>query len=212
MWGDIRVLIGVGFCYYQDIESIKRGIPTFIDNVDYVFAIDGRFSLRDGPDYSNDGSTEFLEQYKNVIIEKFVGMEHDKRQRYVELAKKYKIDVLIIIDSDEYVDSADWTLFRENISKILQSEDNIHGVNFFTDGNITQYPRIWIRPHQIRYWNAHCLFEVNGNVIRSPKNLKPVLGITLKMDDSKRSEQYLKETTDYQYRMIAFEKPFRKMV
>ena len=206
------MLIGIGYCFYNDVESIKRGIPTFIDNVDYVFAIDGRFSLREGEDYSNDGSTEYLQQFKNIIIEKYVGMEHDKRQRYIDLAVKNKVDVLIIIDSDEYVSKADWVVFRENLSNILESEDNIHGVNFFTDNNITQYPRIWIRPHQIRYWNAHCLFEVNGNVIRSPKNLKPVDGITMMMDDSKRSEEYLKDTTNYQYKMISYEKPFRKMI
>ena len=206
------MLIGIGYCFYNDVESIKRGIPTFIDNVDYVFAIDGKFSLREGEDYSNDGSTEYLQQFKNVIIEKFVGMEHDKRQKYIDLAVQNKVDVLIIIDSDEYVSQADWVEFRNNLEKIISSEDNIHGVNFFTDGNITQYPRVWIRPHQIKYWNAHCLFEVNGNVIRSPKNLKPVLGITLQMDDSKRSEEYLKETTNYQYKMISYEKPFRKMI
>ena len=204
--------IGIGFCYYQDVESIKRGMPTFVNDVDYIFAIDGKFSLRNGPEYSTDGSTEFLQQFKNVIIEKFIGMEHDKRQRYIDLAVKHKVDVLIIIDSDEYVSNADWKLFRENLEKILDSDQNIHGVNFFTDNNITQYPRIWIRPHQIKYWNAHCLFEVNGNVIRSPKCLKPVLGITLQMDDSMRSEKYLKDTTDYQYKMISYEKPFRKMV
>ena len=204
--------IAIGYCYYNDLKSIQRGLPTLVNEVDLIFAVDGKFSLRDGPDYSTDGSTEFLESFPNVIIEKFVGMEHDKRQRYVELAVKYDIDVLIIIDSDEYVSEADWKTFKQNLEKILDSEDNIHGVNFFTDGNITQYPRIWIRPHQIRYWNAHCLFEVNGNVMRSPKSLKPVLGITLMMDDSLRSEDYLKDTTNYQYKMIEFERPFRKLV
>ena len=206
------MLIGIGYCYYNDVESIKRGLPTFADKVDYIFAIDGKFSLRDGPDFSNDGSTEYIEHFKNAIIRKFVGMEHDKRQRYIELAKEYNVDVLIIIDSDEYVAEADWDLFRKNLEKILDSDQNIHGVNFFTDGNITQYPRVWIRPHQIRYWNAHCLFEVNGNVIRSPKSLKPVEGILFKMDDGLRSEEYLKETSNYQYKMIDYEKPFRKMI
>lgn len=204
--------IAVGYCYYNDVESIKRGIPTFVDSVDFVFAIDGKFSLRDGPDYSIDGSTEYLEQFNNVIIKKFVGMEHDKRQQYIELSKDYKIDVLIIIDSDEYVAEVDWDLFKKNLEKIISSEQNIHGVNFFTDGNITQYPRVWIRPHQIRYWNAHCLFEVNGSITRSPNSLKPVEGILLKMDDNLRSEEYLKETTNYQYKMIEFEKPFRKLI
>lgn len=204
--------IGVGYCYYEDVESIRRGLPTFVNNVEFVFAIDGRFSLRNGPDYSTDGSTEFLEQYKNVIIRKFVGMEHDKRQQYVELAKEYNVDVLLIIDSDEYVAEADWPLFRKNLETILGSEQNIHSVNFFTDGNINKYPRVWLRPHQIRYWNAHCMFEVNGNIVRSPKNTNTVEGILFKMDDDLRSAEYLKETSDYQYKMIQAEKPFRKLI
>ena len=204
--------IGIGYCYYNDIKSIQRGIPTFVNEVDYIFAIDGKFSFRNGPDLSDDGSTEYLQQFKNVIIEEFMGMEHDKRQKYIDLAVKHNVDVLIIIDSDEYVDTADWKLFKSNLEKILCSEQNIHGVNFFTDNNITQYPRVWIRPHQIRYWNTHCLFEVNGNVMRSPKSLKPVEGILLKMDDNLRSEEYLKETSNYQYKMISYEKPFRKQV
>ena len=204
--------IGVGYCYYNDVESIKRGLPTFVNEVDLVFAVDGKFSLRDGPDYSTDGSTEFIESFDNIIVRKFVGMEHDKRQQYIEMAKENNVDVLIIIDSDEYVAEADWDKFKENLEKIMGSEQNIHGVNFFTDGNITQYPRVWIRPHQIRYWNAHCLFEVNGNVMRSPKCLKPVEGILFKMDDGLRSEEYLKDTSEYQSKMIQYEKPFRKMI
>ena len=204
--------IAIGYCYYNDLKSIQRGIPTFVNEVDFVFAVDGKFSFRSGSDYSDDGSTEYLSQFKNIIIRKFVGMEHDKRQQYIEMCKEHDIDVLIIIDSDEYVSQADWDLFKKNLELILSSDQNIHGVNFFTDGNITQYPRVWIRPHQIKYWNAHCLFEVNGNVIRSPKNLKPVEGITLMMDDNLRSEEYLKETTNYQYKMISYEKPFRKQV
>src|SRR3990167_9387839 len=106
--------IAIGYCYYNDLKSIQRGLPTLVNEVDLIFAVDGKFSLRDGPDYSTDGSTEFLESFPNVIIEKFVGMEHDKRQRYVELAVKNKVDVLIIIDSDEYISNADWDLFKQN--------------------------------------------------------------------------------------------------
>ena len=35
--------IGCGYCYYNDVESIKRGLPTFINEVDLVLAVDGKF-------------------------------------------------------------------------------------------------------------------------------------------------------------------------
>ena len=120
--------IGIGYCYYNDVKSIKRGIPTFVNEVDYVFAVDGRFSMYEGVDYSDDGSTEYLEQFDNVIIDRFVGMEHDKRNRYVEMAVEEGIDVLIILDSDEYIVEADWPKFKYNLEKILSSTDNIFGI------------------------------------------------------------------------------------
>ena len=54
--------LGVGFSYYNDLESIKRSVPSFIDGVDYVFAIDGKYEGNPNPnDYSIDGSTEYLQ-------------------------------------------------------------------------------------------------------------------------------------------------------
>lgn len=202
--------IGVGYCYYNDIESIKRGITTFVNNVDYVFAIDGRFSLRDGDDFSTDGSTEFLEKYKNVIIEKFVGMEHDKRQRYIELCKKYDIDVLLIIDTDEFVLEADWLTFKQNLIENLESPENIHGVKFYyNEKDWTPYPRIWIRPNEISYYKTHNIFRVQGNLIRSPV-VKPIFGISMGMNDNLRSEEYLKKTSEYQKKMLDYEIPIRQ--
>lgn len=198
--------IGVGYCYYNDVSSIKRGLPTFVNKVDFVFAIDGKFSLRDGPDFSDDGSTEYLEQFDNVIIDKFVGMEHDKRQRYVELAKKYDVDYIIIIDSDEYILEADWKEFRENLEK---NKDSIAGVKFYyTQKDWTPYPRIW-RVGHVNYWKTHNIFEVDGSLVRSPPNLKTIEGISMSMNDDLRSPDYLLKTSEYQKRMLDYEIPLR---
>ncbi|HSA75491.1 MAG TPA: hypothetical protein VLE21_04815 [Candidatus Nitrosocosmicus sp.] len=198
--------IAVGYCYYNDVESIKRGIPTFVNSVDYVFAIDGKFSLREGEDYSNDGSTEYLEQFKNVIIRKFVGMEHDKRNQYLDLAREYEIDVLLIIDSDEYVLEADWDLFRKNLENV---KENISGVKFYyNEKDWTPYPRIWKRPNEIRYYKTHNIFRVQGNLIRSPV-VKHVEGISMGMGDDLRSDEYLKGTSEYQRKMLDYEIPIR---
>jgi hypothetical protein len=217
------VSIAVGYCYYNDLKSIQRGIPTFVDDVDFVFAIDGRFSLREGPDYSDDGSTEYLELFKNVIIRKFVGMEHDKRNVYMELCEEMDIDVLLIIDSDEFImEGADWELFRDNIDKIKNEVSSIYGMKAYSgitesmehytmrgDEQFAIYPRVWINPGTIRYEKAHCIFRVNGNLIRSPPNLKPVEGVSLAMSDEFRDEDYLKKTSEYQAKMIKYEIPYR---
>lgn len=201
--------IGVGYCYYNDIESIKRGIPTFADKVDYIFAIDGKFSLRDGPDYSTDGSTEYIQSFENVVIRKFVGMEHDKRNKYMDLAKEYGIDVLLIIDSDEYIFEADWDKFRKNLESIKDNPQNIHGIKFYyNEKDWTPYPRIWLRPNEIRYYKTHNIFNVNGNLTRSPV-VKTVEGISMSMNDDLRSEDYLLKTSEYQRKMLDYEIPIR---
>ena len=206
--------IGVGYCYYNDLESIKRGVPTFINEVDYVFAIDGRFSLREGSDYSDDGSTEYLSGFPNVVIRKYIGMEHDKRNIYIEMAQEYNVSVLIVLDSDEYIVDADWPLFKSNLEKILDSPQNMHGLKHYynTNKDSTGYPRIWIRPNEIRYQKAHCIFNVNGSIMRSPSTPKPIEGIAMMTGDELRSEEYLKGTSEYQGRMLEYEKPYRREV
>ena len=201
----------IGYSYYNDLEPIKRGIPTFINEVDYVFAIDGRFSLREGPDYSDDGSTEYLSGFPNVLFRKFVGMEHDKRQQYIEMAKEHNISVLIILDTDEYIVEADWPLFKSNLEKLLDNPQNMHGLEcYYNATDTTPYPRIWVRPQEISYYHAHCIFNVNGQIMRSPSAIKSVKGVKMRMDDTLRDEEYLKKTSEYQGRMIEYEKPIRK--
>lgn len=200
-------MLVVGYSYYNDLKSIQRGLPTFVNNVDKVFAIDGRYSFREGVDYSDDGSTEYISQFPNTVIRKFVGMEHDKRNEYLNLCKKD--DVLIIIDSDEFVLEADWELFYENLNKIKKSVDNIHGIKFYyNEKDWTPYPRIWIRPNEIRYHKTHNIFNVNGNLIRSP-NVKTVDGISMGMNDDLRSKEYLDKTSEYQKKMLEYEIPIR---
>lgn len=197
--------IGIGYCYYNDIESIKRGLPTFVNEVDYIFAVDGKFSLREGSDFSDDGSTEYLEKHDNVIIEKYVGMEHDKRQRYVELAKG-KCDFIIILDSDEFILDADWNLFRQNLSKL---KDDIAGIKcYYNEKDWTPYPRIW-RVGKVKYYKTHNIFDVNGSLVRSPPNLKTVEGISMGMNDSLRNDDYLLKTSEYQRKMLEYEIPIR---
>ncbi|UVF62437.1 glycosyltransferase [Nitrososphaeria virus YSH_922147] len=204
-----HIIIGVGYSYYNDLESIKRGLPTFADNVDFVFAIDGRYSLREGADYSDDGSTEFISKFPNSIIRKFVGMEHDKRNEYVDLAEEMDVDFLIILDSDEFVLEADWEMFRENLYQLRNSNNHIHGIKcYYNSKDFTSYPRIW-RVGKVRYYKTHNIFDVNGSLVRSPPNLKTVEGISMGMDDNLRSEQYLQKSSEYQRKMLDYEIPIR---
>ena len=212
--------LAVGFSYYNDLESIKRSIPSFINGVDYIFAIDGKYEGNPNPnDYSIDGSTEYLKTFDKVVLDKYVGYEYEKRQRYCNLCKEYDCDYLLIIDSDEYVVKADWKEFRENILKLTKENENqsFFGVSYIVDinGYECAYPRLWYKPYCIEYYKAHCIFKDNrtGLITRSSSATAMkylIKGIVCSMDDSLRSKGYLANTVEYQKKMIEMERPLRQ--
>lgn len=203
-----KVTIGVGYSYYNDVKSIRRGLPTFADNVDYIIAVDGRYSFRDGNDYSDDGSTEYISGFPNAILRQYVGMEHDKRNVYVEIAESLDLDYIIILDSDEFILEADWETFRENLYQ-LRNKESIFGIKcYYNEKDWTPYPRIWKVGH-VKYWKTHNIFDVDGSLIRSPPNLKTVEGISMGMDDNLREKDYLDGTSNYQKKMLEYEIPIR---
>ena len=215
-----KIKIGVGYIFYKDLASIKRGFPTFVPFVDHVFAIDGRFSLYEGDDYSDKETEEYIKSFPNVVYDKFVGMEHDKRQRYVDLAAKHNCDFLLIIDADEWVISADWDLFKQNAVKISREYpgENFLGVlvrytpEGFVPEEFSNYPKLWARPEEVEYYQAHCIFRNKkyGGVVRSSSNCPVIEGIKLDWNDKLRSEEYVKSSYEYQQRMIDYEQPIRQ--
>lgn len=212
-------MIGVGLSFYGDLESLKRGVPTYTDKVDYIFAIDGRYSLFDGPDYSSQETIDYLKQFPNVILKQFVGMEHDKRQQYVNLAAEYKCDYLLIIDSDEYIlPDADWDLFLENCDKVTKAHpsENFFGVNFrytpegYKREEFSPFPRLWARPEECSYYKTHCIFKgKSGSPLRSSSGGPRIEGIKMAMGDNLRSQEYLKSVSEYQRKMLDYEIPIR---
>lgn len=203
--------ITAGLIHYNDLQSMKRTIESIYDHVDSIIAVDGKFSLRDGEDYSTDGSNEYLKSLDKVIMKKYIGYEHDKRNIYMEEATKIKADAVLIIDTDEYIEG-DWNKFRESLKTKLGSPHNFLNIQFYyTLKDATPYPRICIRPHEVRYWKTHNITSINKNLqrIQSKTNLE---GITMKADDSLRDISWVQHTYEYQKKMIEYEKPLRKQV
>ena len=96
--------------------------------------------------------------------------EFNKRNKYLEVSEKLKIDVGIICDSDEFFiyppqtqqeeESPDrsncWTRFKKDIEiqMIQNSKHNVYGINYIDEaGTDTYKPRIWVKPYQMRYTN-----------------------------------------------------------
>jgi len=200
-----------GVCWYQD-HLITRTLDSIQGHFDYIFVIDGRFELNPSKnDYSDETLREKVRQYDNVILIDFIGSEEDKRGQYLLQCKKYDVDVLLIIDSDEYINkNTDWDLFWNN----LPTKQGTYSVLVMP--NDIYLPRIWIKPYNFRYYNAHCIFQdiTTGEIRSSGDSGKIKLqGLILEMGkDEPRTAEYLENTRIYQERMIEKETPIRKAI
>lgn len=118
---------GVELLFFNDINSLKRSIPTYIDFVDHIIAIDGRHTTdKEYKILSDDGSREYLKSIDKVTLINMFDYEAKKRIRVKEMCKDLNIENLLIIDSDEYV-RGDWNEFLLNYDKIIKADkDNIN--------------------------------------------------------------------------------------
>ena len=106
--------IGIGLCFYQDVHSLTRclySLQTY--PLDYLIAVDGKFK-----EYPAEG--ELSDQQCLDLVKSFQYpvrylatsglVEMEKRQKYFDECRKLGIDVLIVLDSDEYILPTDYKL------------------------------------------------------------------------------------------------------
>lgn len=199
-----------GISWYND-SGILRTLDSLPREAKKII-IDGKYKFNPNPQELSDRNLrESVLNYNNVVLIDAPNlMEHDKRQLYLDTKEKY----LIIIDSDEYVISADWDKFYD---KIQELDSGIHHVFFKTDnsGGATTYPRLWVNPKEWKYSKCHNIFknEKLGLILKSGFSDGETISEELLfcgMDDTLRNSEYLKDTYDYQVEMMKYEKPLRE--
>jgi hypothetical protein len=101
-----RLKLAAGIIFLNDYSSLKRCLDSLIYGVHMIFAIDGRFPnfLADS-DLSTDGNRELVKTYPQCMLIDFPRSEFEKRSKYLEYCQTYSVDVLLIIDSDEFVET-----------------------------------------------------------------------------------------------------------
>ena len=199
-----------GISFYND-PSILRLLDSLPSEAEKII-IDGKYKLNPNKQELSDKSLrEAILNYPNItLIDSPNLMEHEKRQKYLNTDKKY----LIIIDSDEFIISADWEKFYDRIQSL---EQGIHHVFFQTDNNggVSTYPRLWVNPKDWEYVRCHNIFKNNklGLILKSGFNDGETISedmLFCGMDDKLRSPEHLKDTYEYQVEMMKYEKPFRE--
>src|SRR5215218_2026421 len=115
MFGETRQInpddITVELVFYNDLYSLRRCIPSLINHVGNVLAIDGRHTtFKKYGLLSDDGSREYLNEFDNIKLVDCPDYEVTKRKLAKQLAPT---DHLLIIDSDEFV-VGDWDEFYKS--------------------------------------------------------------------------------------------------
>lgn len=201
--------VSFGICWYND-PSIFRCLDSLPKQALKII-VDGKFEYSNSKqELSDESLRKKVLEYENVILIDAPNIpEPEKRNKYLENNdKKY----LIIIDSDDYIQHAEWDRALEFIRKI---EVGVHDIFIETDkqGGIGSYPRLWVYPKNYRYRLCHNIWTdtVRGIVYKSGNTGGlQVPGILIGTDDDLRSDNYLKMTSEYQGKMMVFEKPYRK--
>ncbi len=236
--------IAIATIFYNSVIEIIRlldSIPK--DVIDYFIAVDGIFKYTkekypELPELSHDGSRDTIvsrhiddHKFVTVLIDKPNCTEFEKRNYYLEICEKLgDVDVLLIVDSDEYfqydvgtIDPKEcWQRFRKNLEFEIRKfgNHNVFGIPTYdcASGTKSYCPRIFVNPHEMRYLNnSHYHY---GNITREAKDIEYfksqglnyvqhaaaiIKGLTLAHDHSLRSQEYQERRKDYQRYLVKFE-------
>jgi hypothetical protein len=244
----IELKIGVGIIFYEAYEELERTIRSLLPyrlpndhitntrTVDYIFLIDGSFGYNGSKLSSPEtvSKIQSLAQWAKriynveiIYIDDQAGeTEYSKRQRYLELCAAYKCNVLMIIDSDEYIFQDDkleittnWKQFREEVLEAFVLNHNVFSIQcVFTEyGQMSPYPRVWIRPEQMTYYNLSHYKFINftekdehkksfQQYFQTQGSYKTLKGITLKHDHNLRTNEHFEHRESYRNYISQYEK------
>jgi hypothetical protein len=215
-----KLKLAAGIIFFNDCHSLKRCLGSLVDEVDMIFAVDGKFpNFSADSKLSTDGSREVVRSYSKCLLIDFPGSEYEKRAIYLKYCSVYSIDILLIIDSDEFIlNNPNWDLFRHNLKRIIFDRDkcshNVYAVRVQTsvkDGKFLPYPRIWYKPGDMEYYGGRHYFYKNKDplVINVPHqgdhSLNIIEGVELGHNHFLRSEIHMKSRFAYQYWLQNFE-------
>ena len=239
--------IGIATIFYNNYAELDRLIKSIPNKVvDTWICVDGpfRYNLDKYPDLSlksNDGSLELINDSASKFIDNIKilyrggASEFDKRNAYLETCDKYRqrnLDVLLIIDSDEYsIYPPDrkpercWDILKQDLElekiKNTNERHNVYGIRWIEAGDVDTYkPRIWFYPYEMRYINgSHYHY---ANTYREKDTIdqfrkqrlsyqQPALkifkygGVALTQDNKLRTDEYLKRRDEYQKYLNRYE-------
>lgn len=228
--------IAMGTIFHNKPKELDRMLHSFSHlGVDHWFLIGGGF--KDSPDdpHENGETVTVLEnfraeqdEYGSQGIEigwsvMLGATEFQKRNRYLDYARQYGCNALMVIDSDEYAYEnkewefeKNWEKFRRFYYSFLERypEHNVYSVRIIVNEflGFDYYPHCLAYPEKVAYVQAsHYKFgnietdDVNDPLFTHQASWGTMEGITLKHDHTLRTEEDMKARRGYQDFLVKYE-------
>jgi hypothetical protein len=209
--------IGVGINYWDDPYGLINLLetPKFLDIINIIYLIDGKYKGRDdSEEYDNNLTQTIVKKYNNKIyyIKKYNVTQIEKRNIYWELAEKDNLDLMFVLDSDEYIEFKDG--YEEQLDRVMEFDAQCFPITeSWEDISVeTPRPRLFKKPFNFRHkintngmishgslWNEqgreiindiYRWFSVNGERLGVPK---------LNLIQTKRFRSKKRVDADYVY-------------
>ena len=209
--------LAVGINTYQDRKGIQRTIESLYDNVDFIIVVDGRYpswGTDQDPQFSIDGTKEYCSSLDKVKYYEMFADQTEKRTKYMKLSKRYDCDLLLVVDSDDYVhQSTDWNTFKEYANNVEYFRENkrergqqIYNVEFIMTPTKRQYiGRLFYNPFELRYISHWKVVNItrNNNEVRYPRaSLMNVPGLVMTSNDITRPKTRIPIDIEYQWNLL----------
>src|SRR5262245_1848558 len=222
--------IGIGLAFYQDFDSLRRMLQSCQSYpIDLIIAIDGKYdthpaakSLSDKP--VRDLFKGFQTPYKLIDAPNL--SQNAKRQIYFDKSEEYGLDVLIVMDTDEFFISqkTNWPLFVDDLRNKIA--DHAHtwvqcyciptylthkGTEKMPKDYVENLPRVFHQPWKLTYVEDHYTIRTKSTgVLQTTQSTQVLSNIALGHDHDLRSEKYKQQTALYEDELIQYENTHRE--
>lgn len=225
--------IGIGLCIYEDFDSLRRMLQSLEPYpIDLIIAVDGKYKEWPDPAAPNlSNAKQLLDVFRSFRIPfRYVGVagltQIEKRNLYFDYCNTEDIDILIVMDSDEYIiaDKTNWSMFIQDVEQKIKtnpSRQQSYGIaaqGFNIQGNSTKrggsisYPfKLFCnKPEELEYWNNHYTIRNKHTKLLQSYNSNMICrNIMIGHDHALRDSEYLKQSDAYQKMQTANEKAGR---
>lgn len=187
--------IAAGIVTYADALSLARTLETVGPQVDASIVVHVQYPgfRPQEPTHSLDDTRRVCAAFPHTkLVDQSPCPEVEARQTYLNEATNY--DLLLVIDSDEYIVKTEpqYTgLFRENCQKLIDKHDGFYIYDIIFGGDAWQSgprPRLFKEPSKIKYYKKHYWWILpNGRLMKGQSDsVKLIDGIKMINDNKLR--------------------------